>query len=139
MIKKFFIVLTIIVLTSSVASCKTTEEALEGEVVTVSEVCLNLESHKSLYYAYKKGYKEGNKLYQQFLFEKECVSFGTTVLAKKLAVVFSDKINDNFNLEIWKVLLSEERDVDGKLRYFYSANAIERKNVKETKVNYNGR
>jgi|TARA_R100001530_G_scaffold136071_1_gene115137 hypothetical protein len=139
MLKQVCLITVVILLTLWLTSCKTTEEALKGEVVPITEVCTTEEAHKDLYNSYKKSYEEGNKLYHKFLFEKKCFNFGTDVLVKKLAIVFKERINKDFNIEIWKVIFNEERDENNELKYFYVAKAIENSKIEELKVNYNGR
>ena len=139
MLKQVCLITVVSLLTLWLTSCKTTEEALKGEVVAINEVCTTLEVHKDLYYAYKESIEKGNQLYHKLLFEKKCVNFGTNVLAQKLYIVFKKPINDKFDLEVWKIIFSDERDENNELKYFYIAEAVEKIKAEEIKVNYNGR
>ncbi len=124
MLKQICIITVIILLTLCLTSCKTTEEAhLKGEVVTINELCKSLQSHIELFKAYKKDEEVANKLYYTLLFHGECIVFKTPVLAKRLEKVFSEKINDNFRLDVWKIILTEEIEEDKGLLYFYTADA----------------
>jgi|TARA_R100000995_G_C3383599_1_gene77107 broad-specificity NMP kinase len=124
MLKQICIITVIILLTLCLTSCKTTEEAhLKGEVVTINELCKSLQSHIELFKAYKKDEEVANKLYYTLLFHGECIVFKTPVLAKRLEKVFSEKINDNFRLDVWKIILTEEIEEGKGLLYFYTADA----------------
>jgi hypothetical protein len=124
MLKQICIITVIILLTLCLTSCKTTEEAhLKGEVVPINELCKSLQSHIELFKAYKKDEEVANKLYYTLLFHGECIVFKTPVLAKRLEKVFSEKINDNFRLDVWKIILTEEIEEGKGLLYFYTADA----------------
>jgi|TARA_R100000742_G_C4194754_1_gene25707 hypothetical protein len=125
MLKQICVITIIILLTLCLTSCKTTEEAhLKGEVVTVNELCKNLQSQIELIKAYKKSEETANKLYYTLLFHKECIVFETPVLAKRIEKVFSEKMDDKFKIDIWKIILTEDEVEEGKgLIYFYTADA----------------
>tara|TARA_R110000824_G_scaffold26619_1_gene91218 strand:+ start:341 stop:757 length:417 start_codon:yes stop_codon:yes gene_type:complete len=126
MIKKFFIVLTIIVLTSSVASCKTTEDKfLAGEIIQVEEVCKTLDTQLKIYNAYKKSSEFGQTIYHKFIYQQDCFLLQTPVLAKKLKLEFTGDFDDKFKIEIWQIVFSENIKEGEKLEYFYVAHAVE--------------
>ena len=126
MFKKIYLITAIIFLTLIVTSCKTTEEThLEGEVISITEVCKTLESHINLYEAYKQSAELGNKLYRALLFYEECAVFNVPVLAKQIEKVFAGNVSKDYGIEIWKIIFNEDVDVDNNLKYFYIAKAVE--------------
>jgi len=127
MFKQACILAVIILLTLCVTSCTTTPEEethLKGEVITVNELCKTLDSHIHLYNTYKQNIAAGNKLFNAFLFHKECIVFKTPVLAKKLEKVFSGDITEELRVEVWKILLHEDRDENEELTYYYIAEPV---------------
>ena len=126
MFKQACILAVIILLTLYVTSCTTTTEEshIKGEVVTINELCKTLDSHIQLYNTYTKNVAEGNKLFNAFLFHKECIVFKTPVLAKKLEKVFSGDITEELRVEVWKILLHEDRDENEELTYYYIAEPV---------------
>lgn len=126
MFKQACILAVIILLTLCVTSCTTTTEEshIKGEVVTINELCKTLDSHIQLYNTYTKNVAEGNKLFNTFLFNQECIVFKSPVLAKKLEKVFSGDVSEDLRVEVWKILLNEDRDENEELTYYYIAEPV---------------
>lgn len=126
MFKQACILAVIILLTLCVTSCTTTTEEshIKGEVVTINELCKTLDSHIQLYNTYTKNVAEGNKLFNTFLFNQECIVFKSPVLAKKLEKVFSGDVSEDLRVEVWKILLHEDRDENEELTYYYIAEPV---------------
>ena len=127
MFKQACILAVIILLTLCVTSCTTTTEEshIKGEVVTINELCKTLDSHIQLYNTYTKNVAAGNKLFNTFLFNQECIVFKSPVLAKKLEKVFSGDVSEDLRVEVWKILLHEDRDENEELTYYYIAEPVE--------------
>tara|TARA_R110002073_G_scaffold282370_2_gene446633 strand:+ start:157 stop:567 length:411 start_codon:yes stop_codon:yes gene_type:complete len=126
MFKQACILAVIILLTLCVTSCTTTTEEshIKGEVVTINELCKTLDSHIQLYNTYTKNVAEGNKLFNTFLFNQECIVFKSPVLAKKLEKVFSGDVSEDLRVEVWKILLNEDKDENEELTYYYIAEPV---------------
>ena len=126
MFKQACILAVIILLTLYVTSCTTTTEEshIKGEVVTINELCKTLDSHIQLYNTYTKNVAEGNKLFNTFLFNQECIVFKSPVLAKKLEKVFSGDVSEDLRVEVWKILLNEDKDENEELTYYYIAEPV---------------
>tara|TARA_R110000824_G_scaffold86683_1_gene214292 strand:+ start:1540 stop:1950 length:411 start_codon:yes stop_codon:yes gene_type:complete len=126
MFKQACILAVIILLTLCVTSCTTTteESPIKGEVVTINELCKTLDSHIQLYNTYTKNVAEGNKLFNTFLFNQECIVFKSPVLAKKLEKVFSGDVSEDLRVEVWKILLNEDKDENEELTYYYIAEPV---------------
>ena len=127
MFKQDCILTVIILLTLYVTSCTAIPEEeshIKGEVVTINELCKTLDSHIQLYNTYTKNVAEGNKLFNTFLFNQECIVFKSPVLAKKLEKVFSGDVSEDLRVEVWKILLHEDRDENEELTYYYIAEPV---------------
>ena len=126
MFKQICLLTVIILLTLCVTACTTTPEEthIKGEVVTINELCKTLDSHIQLYNTYTKNVAAGNKLFNTFLFNQECIVFKTPVLAKKLEKVFSGDVTEELRVEVWKILLNEDRDENEELTYYYIAKPV---------------
>ena len=126
MFKQICLLTVIILLTLCVTACTTTTEEthIKGEVVTINELCKTLDSHIQLYNTYTKNVAAGNKLFNTFLFNQECIVFKTPVLAKKLEKVFSGDVTEELRVEVWKILLNEDRDENEELTYYYIAKPV---------------